>query len=355
MSTRTSIRTRVSIVACASLLTAWSVAQRGAAQDSPEFGEDAPVTDEASADESVPAAEEPAPAPMEPEPMPVERGYSDSAPTAADLAPQADAADADAAKLAPALRVGAEVAIFSKGGNATEGSHLALSPLFSLGLGLSDAIEVGVRWGLSYQNDGAAEDATSQESENAFVTGNPELAITHHTQKGLTHFSFGGSVALPLASLPDDAQDVAITASAYRHAAAMRGNWNQWLWTPDRASAAVHFASHAVLDELLFGGEAGAAALIPTVDEGDMAVAGQLAGEVGYATDKVRVVLRVQGVATVTPGLEDPFQVSLDPYVAWNVSDAALLSARWTINCDNPAGVEGDGIWALRVGASLKL
>jgi hypothetical protein len=256
--------------------------------------------------------------------------------------------------LAPSLRVAAELALFSEGADDTEGSHLSLSPLFGLGIGLSDSIEVGVTWGLSYQDNGAPEGAASQDGENAFVIGNPTLSLTQHTQKGETRFSFGGSVAVPLASFPDDAEDIAITASAYQHAAALRGNWNQWLWAPDRASAALHFASHVVLDELLFGGEAAAAALIPT-DEGDMGVAGQLAGEVGFATETVRVVLRVQGVATVTPGLEDPFQVSLDPYVAWNATDSTALSARLTINADNPAGVEGAGIWALRVGANIGL
>ncbi len=352
MSTRTSIRSRVSIVACASLLTVWSVAQRSAAQDSPEFGaEEEAAAPEEGLDESAPVEAEPMPMPMEEAPAEAPRGYSDSAPTAAELLP---AEEAGPAPLAPSVRVAAEVAFFSEGADDTEGSHLSISPLFGVGLGISDSLEAGVSWGLSYQDHGAPEGAMSQEGENAFVIGNPTLSLTQHTQKGETFFSFGGSVAIPLASLPDAAEDIAITAAAYQYAAALRGNWNQWLWAPDRASAAVHFASHAVLDELLFGGEAAAAALIPT-DKGDMAVAGQLAGEVGFATETVRVVLRVQGVATVTPGLEDPFQVSLDPYVTWNASAATTLSARLTVNADNPAGVEGAGVWALRVGANIGL
>lgn len=160
---------------------------------------------------------------------------------------------------------------------------------------------------------------------------------------------------LPAASLPEDATDAPIAASAYQHASAIRGDWNQWLWAPDRAAGVLHFASQGVLDELLIGGEAAVGLLAPMSDGGSMAAAGQMAAELGYATDCVSVVMRVQGVATVTPGLDDPFQVSLDPYVAWKVSDAATLMARWTINVDNPTGVDGAGIWGLRVGANLLL
>jgi hypothetical protein len=349
MSTRTQNRSRISTLLFAACLAAGSVAGRGAAQ-APEFGNDEVPAD---SDETL-AGDSAETAPMgdaAPSMEGGEPGYSSSSvPELEHEETELEAEDDE--RVAPKVQFGAEIGVFTAGGSSSERSHTAVSPLLRAGIGLSRHLALTATWGLSYQADGAL---GMQQSETAVVMGNPLIAIAQQTRIGRTYFDFGGGVALPVASTPKDPVDAAITGSAYGYAAALRGNWSQWLWAPDRASATVHFASHAVLDELLVGGEADVAALIPTVGEDDMEVAGQLAGEVGYATDKVRVVMRVTGVATISMHLDDPFQVALDPYVTWNLTKRTALMGRLTVNCDNPAGVDGLGIWALRLGANVAL
>lgn len=357
MSTRTPIPSRASVVRTLSLLTVWSVAAIAVAQDAPAFGEEeapAAEVEEAPALEAQEApmeepSEEPAVYPSTEE----DRGYSDSAPEAAATA----VVEEDDA---PLLNVSVDLGLFADGSDDAEGSRLTLSPVFAMGLALTDSLDFGVTLGLAFQNTGAPDSAMMQSTESAFVVSNPVLALTHHKTFGHTQMSFSGGVTFPMASLPDADEDKAIAASAYAHGAALRGSMNPWMWTPNRASGLIQFAGQTVMDEMLIGGEAAVAMLIPTVgtemgETADAAAAGQLAAELGYAPDDLKVVLRVQMVSVINPSQPDPFQFSLDPYVAWKLSETLALNGHLTINLDNPAGVEGAGIWALRVGAALAL
>lgn len=358
MSTRTPIRSRASVVRTLSLLTVWSVAAIAVAQDSPEFGEEeAPAADaeamEAPMEEpSQPMSDEPTPS-SDAGPSMEDRGYSSTAPEAA-------AAAVVEEDDAPMLKVSVDLGLFADGSNDTEGSRLTLSPVFGVGLAVTDSIDFGVALGLAFQSDGLPDTAMMQSTESAFVVSNPVLTLSHHETSGHTQMSFGGGVTFPLATLPDADEDKAIAASAYAHGSALRGSMNPWMWTPSRASGLLQFAGQTVMDELLVGGEVAVAMLIPTVGtemgkSADAAAAGQLAAELGYAPEDLKVVLRVQMVSLVNPSQEDPFQFSLDPYVSWQLNETLALNGHLTINLDNPAGVEGAGIWALRVGANLAL
>jgi hypothetical protein len=348
------MRSRVSGFGFIALFTGLLLSGKAVAQDSPEFGDDEmgeaePYEADAAPSEEPTAYEASAPS----EPTAAESGgYASSAEEIVADAVPVNAED-EAAK-APGVVLGVEMATFI-GGGSEEGSRLTLSPLATAGVAVSDAIQVGVTWGFNFQNNGAPDDLPMANAESAFVVGNPHLWLAHHSQSGRTHFVAGGGITLPAASMPDDAADQAITGEAYAHASAVRGDWNQWLWAPDTASGLVTFAGQAVLDELLIGGEGAAAVVAPTRSSGDLAAVGQAAGEVGYATDDVRVVMRAQVVGTISPVIDDAFQFSIDPYVAWRITSRTTLSARWTINLDQPTGYDSATIWGLRLGANVAL
>jgi hypothetical protein len=342
------------------LLAVLTASAQVAAQDSP--APEAEPDTAASESEVAPDAVE---APMEETPVAEsttasdDSGYSDSGyrdSGYSDAAPEADMpteVEVDAADIAPMLRVRAELGFFAASGDA--GHRVTLSPIFGVGLGLSDAILVGATWGLNYQNDSAPDASMLSGSLSTAVVGNPLLWVARRSRSKDTHMNIGGGVALPLASLPDDVADQAIAASAYAHASAIRGDWNAWLWATDKLSGVVNYDAHAVMDEVLVGGETAVALLIPTAGEDDAAFIGQVAAELGYAVESVRVVMRAQLVATVTPAVDDALQFSIDPYVAWDISDSVTLNGRTTVNIDNPTGFEGSRVWGLRLGADIKL
>jgi len=371
------MRPRVSVCGLLPLLAALTASAQVTAQESPPV-DAAPVEDPAPA----PSESDPAP-PMEAEAPMLEdapaaddvsysdSGYSDSAPAAA-VAP-AEVVDGESD--APALRVGGEFGFFAASGDA--GSRLSLSPIVGVGVGVSSAIEVAVDWGFIYHSNGVPDSAMSGDDTTALRTGNPLLSITHRSRSKDTHFSFGGGLTIPLALLPtrndpdscktepdgadcvDFQQELAadrwIAADTYGHASAIRGDWNQWLWAPDQLATVVEFEAHAVMEEILVRGEAAAALLIPVEGEGDAAFAGQVAAELGYVKDAIRVVMRAQAVATITPSVDDPLQFSIDPYVAWDISDSVTVNGRTTVNLDNPTGFDGSRVWGLRLGADVKL
>lgn len=338
------MRSRALVCGLLPLVAVFSVNAQVAAQESPEFGDTGPAEPMAyEAEDSTEMSTDTDSAPMPYEAPTEDRGYSDTAPE------RTPSDEVEEESLAPSVRFNAEFGFFTSSDDV--GTRLSLSPILGFGLGLTDAIEFNLNWGMNFQSDGAPDNS----SASTVVIGNPQLWLGHHSLNGKTHMTFGGGVTLPLASLPNDAADQAIAASAYQHAMAIRGSWNQWLWTTDHMAGFVNFNGYAIMDELLFGGEAAFGMLVPIDRVGQAAAVLQAAGEVGYATDTVRVVLRAQGVATVTPTQENPLQFALDPYVAWNVSESVTLSGRWTVNLNNPNGFDGARIWGARIGANIAL
>jgi hypothetical protein len=373
------------------LLAALTASTQVAAQESPD--ETAAPAEEAAMPPSDAAPEEGAPVadestqPYESEPSSEDLGYSDSAPEADVVA----VAATDAQDAAPAVRVGGELGFFFARGDA--GNRLSLSPIVNVGLGVSDAIEVGVRLGAIYHSNGLPESMMTGGGNSALRVGNPELWIARHSRSKDTHMTFGGGITLPMASLngaPWKSPEASATTStdgwiasdAYAHASAIRGDWNQWLWSPNKVAGVVNFEAHGVMDGVLVGGEAAMGLLIPLLGDdcrqpkaapppapapipvacdahrvgiADAAFVGQAAGELGYATDSVRVVMRAQMVATVTPSIDDVLQFSIAPYVAWDMSDSVTLTGNTTVNIDNPTGFDGLRIWGVRLGANVKL
>lgn len=379
------MRSRVSVCGLLPLLAALTASAQVAAQESPSSAGE-PV-DESSVppDESASdtAAEGDAPAADEAAAMEAsEPSYDDSGDGDgggySDSAPETDvvvAAEVDSDDVAPNLSVAAEFGSFVASGDA--GTRVTLSPIVGLNLGVSDTIEVGVNWGMLYHSNGLTGSMQLGDSTSSLRVGNPQLSIARRSRSKDTHMTFGGGITLPFASLPnpsapavcqtdptgvactewqsDTAAKQWIAADAYGHASAIRGDWNQWLWAPDQAAGVLNFEAHSVMEEVLVGGEVAMALLVPMEGEGDAAFAGQAAGEVGYATESVRVVMRAQLVATVTPSVDDVVQFSIDPYVAWDISESVTLTGRTTVNIDNPTGFDGSRIWGLRLGANIAL
>lgn len=196
------------------------------------------------------------------------------------------------------------------------------------------------------------------DTEVRFRFANPSVGAYYLTQSKVSMFRLGGFVAVPLASIPNDSlQDANLAADGYTYAAAMRGNWNYWLWAPGTMSVgASSQAEWSVLPILSLAADGAIAALFDTGDGRDESdILGQLALEGAFKLGEVvRLGARLAGVWLPTAD-GDNFQSFLEPFARLQFLVAYAFAA-FTMNLDEPAGFSFDSgkVWAIRAGGGFR-
>jgi hypothetical protein len=235
------------------------------------------------------------------------------------------------------------------------GTALDLSPLVSAWYAITDGLDLTLNWGFAFDNYAPEQG----ESAASLVLGNPFLSVRRVLQEGRTRIWFGIGANIPVSSLPAEGEDGYLDQLAtYLTAAAMRGGWNGWLWTPEHFGMAVPLGARMVSeDHLLVGGEAAFYFLIPVddyrADRSDFYI--QVAGDLGFGWTDVATGLRLQGVVNATNADVDRLQSAIGPFVRVDAG-GAFCTASFLLNLDEPAGIFGDqDVWGLHLGGGAAL
>jgi len=209
------------------------------------------------------------------------------------------------------------------------------------------------------------------DTESTLRWMNPLLAAFWAPRFGRFDLRAGLGLALPLASLRttgDLGADGLLDASAYAFAAATEGMWDLWAWSPDRftlllpsatidgcpiphlcvgGALGIHFMFSTASDETTVGG------VTVTRETSDDTVL-QLGGDIAYKSRSTRTGVRLRLVTELSGGEgdEDNSQISLEPYLLFDVGDG-FFELAFTINLDEPFGfsfgTEPYDVWGLHV------
>ncbi|MEM9194898.1 MAG: hypothetical protein AAGF12_37310 [Myxococcota bacterium] len=270
---------------------------------------------------------------------------------------------AGAVGFGPAASEAQDVVVFAEvggyGGTPSETAPTQLrttviSPLVGGFARIGERLQLGLLWGAAYASAEAA-GAGSLEG-NQFEIGNPYALAAYAFPLGdRLMLRVGGGLTVPLAfrrSDPDFGDSVG--SLGLRVAAAMRGNWNAWLFAEDTMAIVLPSArlDYAFRFPLRIGVELATAVLIDTSGDRDAAeFATQLKLEGFYTFSRwLRLGLRVRGVWVPTvPG--DNAQVAIEPFVR-ALLGPTFTEVRLVMNLDRPSGFAFDegGIWGLHVG-----
>ena len=218
------------------------------------------------------------------------------------------------------------------------------------------SLELPFAWGFAFTSfdAGGADDS-------AFRFGNPFAGLNFKLEKRDFVLRIGGGVALPVATVDDDASlDEALTqVFALQGAAAIVGLWDTWLWAPDRFTiVAPSFRMDGRGGDFVWAAEAALGVLIDTSDaDRDAEVAIQAAVEGGARLGRMFVLGgRFQTVLWATPeDDEDLTQLAFVPFVRLE-GESGFGYLRMTINLDEPYGFAFDdrGIWGLHAGGGAR-
>ncbi len=266
---------------------------------------------------------------------------STSAPAAATATPAATAAPRFSAGLDTAIHAG------SPGGD----SAFFISPLFHVDFRLSERLSVVGAWGLAHAtvntNDGRATQVRP---------GNPYAALVYTRRSGEWRYFAGLGGTAPVAILPGDVNARLEVQTAFTYAAAMRGNWNYWLWDHDAFSIVSPFGiERRKANGFIWGLEGGIGVMVPirSVNE-RLDVSVQTAADLAYqALPWLRAGGRMSLV--VMPRFTgQKTQLAAEPYVRVH-NDRWFGNLSVLMNIDRPHGFGFDrgGIWSLRLGGGL--
>ncbi len=206
-------------------------------------------------------------------------------------------------------------------------------------------------WGLAHAtvntNDGRATQVRP---------GNPFAALVYTRHSGEWRYFVGLGGAAPVAILPGDVNARLEVQTAFTYAAAMRGNWDYWLWDHDAFSIVTPFGiERRKANGFIWGLEGGIGVMVPirSVNE-RLDVSVQTAADLAYqALPWLRAGGRLSLV--VMPRFTgQKTQLAAEPYVRAHTH-------RWfgqlgvLMNVDRPHGFAFDkgGIWSLRLGGGL--
>ncbi len=249
-----------------------------------------------------------------------------------------------------------EIGVYAGKGEADQ-KQVVISPLIEMRLQLAYSFLMQVVWGMSYANLNLEDGG----SDNSFRFGNPYVAFHYQGKKNQFSYRVGVGATIPAATLPDDINEQVTAATAYKDAAAMRGNRMFWLWDPHTVSVIVPIAfERRKPSGFLWGAYLDTGALIklndknPRTSKTDFIM--QMAAMMGYqATDWLRVGSDFS-LVLIPKYQEQKTQLAVQPFMRFgneNAFGALLLN----INIDNPNGFSFDSrrVWGLRIagGASF--
>jgi hypothetical protein len=249
-----------------------------------------------------------------------------------------------------------EIGVYAGKGEADQ-KQVVISPLIEMRLQLAYSFLMQVVWGMSYANLNLEDGG----SDNSFRFGNPYVAFHYQGKKNQFSYRVGVGATVPAATLPDDINEQVTAATAYKDAAAMRGNRMFWLWDPHTVSVIVPIAfERRKPSGFLWGAYLDTGALIklndknPRTSKTDFIM--QMAAMMGYqATDWLRVGSDFS-LVLIPKYQEQKTQLAVQPFMRFgneNAFGALLLN----INIDNPNGFSFDSarVWGLRIagGASF--
>ncbi len=244
-----------------------------------------------------------------------------------------------------------ELGIFA--GDLNDDKAFAFSPLFGLRLQFTKNVIMDTQWGLAHvtvKQNGS--------SDTAVRPGNVWAAVHYQGVKKSFSYRFGLGLTAPTATLPSDdpINRFATAQAAFVFAAAMRGNWNYWLWDPYALSIIVPLrVERRKPSGFMWGFELDAGVMISVSNKnaGDDPIV-QMEGDVGYEPlDWLRVGSRFALV--ILPKLAgQKTQVSAEPFIRFG-TEARFVAARLLINLDNPNGFSFDKnqVWGLRIGGGF--
>ena len=245
-----------------------------------------------------------------------------------------------------------ELGIFT--GDLRGTKAIAFSPLFGLRLQFTQNVIMDLQWGLAH----ATLKPDNDDSDTAFRPGNLWAAVHYQGAKKSFSYRFGLGLTAPTATLPsDDPINRFLTAqAAFVLAAAMRGNWNYWLWDPYALSIIVPLrVERRKPSGFMWGVEFDAGIMISVSDKnaGDDPIV-QMEGDMGYqAIDWLRVGSRFALV--ILPKSEgQKTQLSVEPFLRFGPEER-FVAVRLLINIDNPNGFSFDKneVWGLRIGGGV--
>jgi hypothetical protein len=243
-----------------------------------------------------------------------------------------------------------EIGVYAGKGEADQ-KQVVISPLVEMRLQLAYSFLMQVVWGMSYANLNLEDGG----SDNSFRFGNPYVAFHYQGKKNQFSYRVGVGATIPAATLPDDINQQVTAATAYKDAAAMRGNRMFWLWDPHTVSVIVPIAfERRKPSGFLWGAYLDTGALIklndknPRTSKTDFIM--QMAAMMGYqATDWLRVGSDFS-LVLIPKYQEQKTQLAVQPFMRFgneNAFGALLLN----INIDNPNGFSFDSrrVWGLRI------
>ena len=220
------------------------------------------------------------------------------------------------------------------------------------------SLELAFAWGFAF---GSFDALTADDT--AFRFGNPYAALHFKLEKRDFVLRIGGGLALPVATIDDDAslEEAFSQSLALQGAAAIGGLWDAWLWTADRFSiVAPSFRMDGRGSDFVWAVEAALGVLIDTSDaDRDAEVVIQGAVEGGARLGRSFVLGgRFQTVLwpTVDDDLdEDLTQLAFGPFIRVE-GESGFGYLRMTINLDEPYGFafDDDGIWGLHAGGGAR-
>jgi hypothetical protein len=192
-------------------------------------------------------------------------------------------------------------------------------------------------------------------SDNSFRFGNPYVAFHYQGKKEQFSYRAGVGVSIPAATLPDDINEANTAATAYKDAAAMRGNRMFWLWDPHTVSVIVPIGfERRKPSGFLWGAYLDTGALIklndknPRTSKTDFIM--QMAAMMGYqATDWLRVGSDFS-LVLIPKYQEQKTQLAVQPFLRFG-NENAFGALMVNINLDNPNGFSFDSarVWGLRI------
>ncbi len=243
-----------------------------------------------------------------------------------------------------------ELGVYAGKGEADQ-KQVVISPLIEMRLQLAYSFLMQVVWGMSYANlkldDGG--------SDNSFRFGNPYVAFHYQGKKEQFSYRAGVGVTIPAATLPDDINEANTAGTAYKNAAAMRGNRMFWLWDPHTVSVIVPIGfERRKPSGFLWGAYLDTGALIKLNDKNartsktDFIM--QMAAMMGYqATDWLRVGSDFS-LVLIPKYQEQKTQLAVQPFMRFG-NENAFGALMVNINLDNPNGFSFDSarVWGLRV------
>ena len=227
----------------------------------------------------------------------------------------------------------------------------ALSPLFGLRVLFHESFALEAQWGLAH-----ATLSQNGDRDTGVRPGNALIAAHYLGKKKDFSYRIGVGATAPIATLPDDLNDRATVQAAFTYAAAMRGNWDFWLWDPHAISIVLPAKFERLkASGFLWGMEMGFGVLIPISDKNeDLDIAIQTGFNLGYqALSWLRVGSRFHLV--LLPLLDgQKTQLAAEPYGRIG-NDNAFFDLRLLVNIDNPHGFAFDKnrVWGLRIGGGF--